>query len=143
MAVPSDSTPQHDHDGSTQKMLKQHQRDLSAAQNALLSTQQHGGITAHTVNITYAASAVMNTRADPSKKPWWPRTWLVISGAVAFGAAVLQILDDIQSHRRRDLPTGPRPVRTGIPRRRAHGRAVTLPIKSPTEWGSSSRRERP
>lgn len=85
--------------GAGRRLVEQQERDLSAAQNVLFSTQQHGGITAHTVNITYAASAVTNAGGDPSRKPWWTPTWLVISGAVAFGAAVLKILDYFRSHR--------------------------------------------
>lgn len=81
------------------RLVEQQDGNASAAQNVLRSTQQNGGITAHTVNITYAASAVTNAGVDPSRKPWWTRTWLVISGAVGFGAAVLKILDYFHSHR--------------------------------------------
>ncbi len=82
--------------GPGRRMVADHDRAASVG-IAVASVHQSGGITAHIVNI---AQPHAFTPAAPAGKerPWWKRTWVVVSGAAAFAAAVLKVLDYFHVH---------------------------------------------
>lgn len=75
------------------RFVLDHEQQVASGGDSVKSVGQSGGITAHTVNITHAPQAVGMAPASTRKKPWYQLTWVILSGAVAFVAGVLKILD--------------------------------------------------